>query len=214
MRSFRRLATCIGFAALTATSLVVVGSQAKQKSWGQECKETVDKKKDRLDCCWLKAAKCSAKCNDDYFGKWEKYHECHDDCNEDEARCKKEVQGAVAGGVSTPTRLQTKKSSDTRVCCKTGIRHAWAQARDCESRKGQVVDGRFCSAPPLQTRTRSPSSSSPERICCNADGAVSMATPSECRARHGEPVHLKMCQGRNLGVTPLGDRVLKAAPRE
>ncbi len=207
MRNFRRLAACLAFGALAATCFVA-GSEAKQKSWGEECKEKLDKKRDRLDCCWLKAAKCSTQCHEDHFGKDKEYDDCHDKCNDDEDRCKKHVKSAIAPGVSTPTRPRMDTSIDERVCCKTGIRQRWTNARDCQTRQGQVVAGRLCTNPALGTQSQSGSA----RICCQANGARSMTTPDQCQARQGERVARKLCEIPNVGVDPVGNRVLKPGP--
>lgn len=209
MTKLQRWAACIAFGVLAATCFAA-GSAALEKSWGDECKGKLDKEKDRLDCCWLKSTKCKRQCEEEHFGNENAQDDCRDDCASDEAQCKKDVKGAAAPPVSTSTRPQLNPSLDERVCCQTGIRRSWTPARDCQTPKGQVVDGHFCSGPSRTTQTQTPSSNT--RICCNAQGAHSMMTANDCRARHGGPVPAKMCQAPKLGVESPGGGLLKSGP--
>lgn len=161
-----------------------------KKSWAEECKEQPKDK--REGCCTKKQIDCFIACDEQFSPGFPKpkspeQKQCIELCKSAGRKCQKGVKEARFPNYSTPTRPQTGKLNEQRVCCKTGTRYGWASLRACRGRRGRAVNARRCRRPAAATRSRS------ARLCCRLGRSHKWASARECRARRGKSVPSRYC---------------------
>lgn len=170
-----------------------LSAKPNRSTWGEQCKGQ-ETKQQRENCCRGKERACVSKCYEgcnsgDLFRDYacaNGLDGCIDRCLDFKSQCSKDVARGIPGrGASS--RSPGGKILDRRVCCRTGIRHGWAEPRKCGARGGKVVNGRFCRNPARKTNSER------RRICCKTGRSFRMMPPQACRTAKGRAVNPRYC---------------------